>query len=548
MAFSVDYSKCEFLIVDDFNKYREALKGMLQMSGAKGIDGSSTSKDALNRMRHKFYDVILCDYRMREGKDGRQILEEARFKKYIKPSAVFIMVSSESASDMVMGVMEYAPDSYLMKPFNQNMLDAHIKRALKRKYDIKPVYDALDKNQVDKAIQICQVLIEKNTKQKASLLKVQSGLLIDKNRPKEIIEPLNNLLLENDFNWARVNLGKAHYALHEYDKAISLFKQAIEKNVRTIEAYDWLAKCYCHIHDEKQAEEILLKAIQISPKAILRQMELGQLAFELNDMEVAEECFRDAISLGKHSVYKTPKNYSLLVKSLLPKMHGPNDAEAEKAASEALSTIKEMRHDYLNTPDVVFEATLLQAETHQTLGRFDEAKQMMEFANSMFEKVGNKLDPSIQVTLAETYYIMGDTEKAEKLAEELLEKYPEDEHLNRELGKIMENSPLNKEGMELYKDGHLEEALVKFKQAVDALPTSLSINFNALQVSMEIMKSNGIDANKMIDCKHELDRFVHLGKTDPKFERYKSLRNLYEELRKNMPPTERTPALIRLSK
>ena len=105
-----DLKKRKVLVVEDFLNFRLTLRTMLKSFGISYIDDAATGEEAVQMMSSNKYDIILCDYNLGPGKDGQQVLEEARCCEYIDHSTVFIMVTAENTLEMIMGALEYQPD------------------------------------------------------------------------------------------------------------------------------------------------------------------------------------------------------------------------------------------------------------------------------------------------------------------------------------------------------------------------------------------------------------------------------------------------------
>ncbi|CAK0759075.1 hypothetical protein CCP3SC15_2450004 [Gammaproteobacteria bacterium] len=48
-------------------------------------------------MDNRSYDIVLCDYNLGDGRDGMQILEEAKQRHLIGLTTVFVMITAESS-------------------------------------------------------------------------------------------------------------------------------------------------------------------------------------------------------------------------------------------------------------------------------------------------------------------------------------------------------------------------------------------------------------------------------------------------------------------
>ncbi|MBK8162808.1 MAG: response regulator [Gammaproteobacteria bacterium] len=76
---SCDFTRTRFLIVDESADTRRLLKTMLAESGAEQIDETAYAAEAIRMMAQVGYDVVLCDFHLGAGRDGQQLLEEARW-------------------------------------------------------------------------------------------------------------------------------------------------------------------------------------------------------------------------------------------------------------------------------------------------------------------------------------------------------------------------------------------------------------------------------------------------------------------------------------
>ena len=79
---NVDWADKNYLVVDDFIGIRQLLRESLRNLGAKNIDQASSGGEAIALLARIRYDVVLCDYNLGEGKNGQQVLEEARMRNY----------------------------------------------------------------------------------------------------------------------------------------------------------------------------------------------------------------------------------------------------------------------------------------------------------------------------------------------------------------------------------------------------------------------------------------------------------------------------------
>lgn len=108
-AMTLDLAKKTALVIDDFQNMRATLRQMLITIGVQEVDAASKAEEALERMRAKRYDIVLCDYNLGSGMDGQQLLETARAQGLIGYGTTFLMVTAENSSEMVMEPWKPSP-------------------------------------------------------------------------------------------------------------------------------------------------------------------------------------------------------------------------------------------------------------------------------------------------------------------------------------------------------------------------------------------------------------------------------------------------------
>ena len=101
-----DLSRSAVLIIEDFEGMRAILRDIVNRAGAKKIVLAANAANAINLLERQQFDIILCDLHLGQGKNGQDILEEARHRALLAPHAVWLMVSSEKTPEMVTGTIE----------------------------------------------------------------------------------------------------------------------------------------------------------------------------------------------------------------------------------------------------------------------------------------------------------------------------------------------------------------------------------------------------------------------------------------------------------
>ena len=331
----------KFLVIDDHSEFRTAIKRMLEAFGAIDIDTSSNGEDAVSMIKEKYYDAILCDYNLGQGKDGQQVLEEGKYSGAINESQIFILLTAENTADMVMGALEYEPDTYLIKPFTKEMVYERLTKAIEQKKDLSDIYRAIEGSEPDKALEICDKKIAIGGKLVLNCLKIKGKQLIHLKRYEEALTLYTSLLEARNLMWAFLGLGECFFYQQMYDQAIAQFKQILAENPSCVEALDWIAKSNYQRGNKIEAQKILEQSVTLSSKAILRQQFLGDVALENEDFVVAEKAFKNAVSLGKYSCYRRDTDFFMYAELLVKRMLVEDNAKtASHLEGEAYACIQ----------------------------------------------------------------------------------------------------------------------------------------------------------------------------------------------------------------
>jgi DNA-binding response OmpR family regulator len=114
------------LVVDDDTLLRRSLSLQLEQAGYRAGTAAS-AEDALAQVELERPDLILLDVGL-PGMDG---LEALKHFQYDKDIPVILVTARRRELDTILG-LELGADSYITKPFNPDVLLAHVKAVLRR--------------------------------------------------------------------------------------------------------------------------------------------------------------------------------------------------------------------------------------------------------------------------------------------------------------------------------------------------------------------------------------------------------------------------------
>ncbi len=272
------FSKQRFLIVDDFDGMRNILGELLRRCGGHQIDMAANAEEALTALSRNKYDVVLCDYHLGPGRNGQQVLEEARARNLLGLSSIWAMITAEKTSDMVMGAAEHQPDDYLVKPLTEAMLQTRLTRIAARKSTLFAIESAVRAKEYPKAIQLCDQRLKEDQANDAHVQRLRCEMLVLTGNFTEAKASFESLLALRDFPWAMAGLAKLCFRDGHYARAKTLLGQVLEGNRAFLEGYDWMARTLIQLGEWQAAQEMLVRAATLLPHSLSRQKSLGTLA------------------------------------------------------------------------------------------------------------------------------------------------------------------------------------------------------------------------------------------------------------------------------
>lgn len=499
MMEQVDFSSKHYLLIDDFSAMLALMRGMLRSFGATRLDQAHDGEEAIKLMERTRYHVVICDYNLGPGKNGQQVLEEARHRNLIGVDAIFMMVTGETSREMVMSAMELAPDTYLTKPFTINMLKIRLAKLFERKANLAGVAQTLMAGNHDAAIAELNDLLALNPNNRADLLRLKADICLTTNRLEEAMTIYESVLEDLVLDWARLGKGKLLFERKQYAEARAIFTHLLESDPNFILAYDWLAKTQVAELSFDEAEQTLKKALQLSPRNHNRQQRLGDLALQNNDGQTAETAFERAVVLARHSVLNHPSLYAGLAKS----------KSINKKFDQALKVVGDIGKRFVDHLEAaIYEASTL-AVIKQDRGDKCGALAALKTAEQSIAVLGGELSSRLSLEMVKTYSRLGETEKASALLEQAIANNHDDHEFLTEVVRICHETNLaqkadmairriqefidrtNHAGVRLTKEGDYDAAIQLLHEAAEEMPGNRTFNLNAAKAWLIKMESRG---------------------------------------------------------
>lgn len=508
---------------------------MLSSFGAQQVDLASSAEDALNKCRYDFYDVILCDYNLGVGKNGQQILEELRIRKRLKHTHLFIMITAETAKEVVLGAREYQPDAYIAKPITRTVLEQRLGQLLIQQRSLKAINKEIDLENYPKAITLCHQKLEEKTKYQSWCMQTLAKLYINVGDLTNASSIYRAALASRELPWARIGLAHVLNLEHKHQEARQCFEQVIRSNPNLVEAYDGMSETCMRLGLAHEAQQALTQATVLSPRMVPRQEKLGGLCLHNNDIENAANAFRMAAQYAENSVHDKPDHYLNLGRCLSEWSQGDLSETGKQRAKEALAALDKVTEKYSSDESACLNSLLIEARVHSGQGQQDKANDTLHKVESLLEE-DSELSASNGLEFARTLYAMGQRDRAESLLIQLSGRFSNEPAILAQIESLMDEpeglearvkaKELNKAGIKLFEKGELTQAIESFRSALKFTPRHAALNLNLAQVAIKLYKDTG-EADYFNQAKEALMQIQHI---PAQHQQYKRLNHLNKQV------------------
>jgi tetratricopeptide (TPR) repeat protein len=525
-----DWVNKRYLLIDDFPSMRKMLRDMLRALNVKYVDQAGGGSEAIALLGKEKYDVVLCDYNLGPGRTGQQVLEEAKIRELIGPACIWMMVSAEKSVESVMGAAEYQPDGYLVKPITQGLLLARLNRSWAKKQVFKDIDRAFADKDYLNAVRRCDVQLRTDKVHALELMRMKAALLLKSGEPELARAVYQEVMKDREYPWAKTGLAKIQLESGEDEAAKLALQQVLADNPNYLEAYDQLALAQQKLGEFAEAEKVLASATRLSPNSVLRQKNLGALALKLGNVAVAEKAFRKSVEVGEHSILKTPDSYLGLARVCGQK----------NEPKEALQLLATMQNTF-PSEEVRLRAKITEGMVYHESGDYVRARKTGDEMARLLASTSTRPDTGTCLEMARLMFAVGVKDAPLDLLSGVLKNNHDDEQLADEVQQIFDKARMSEAGAEivsdsrkaakemmdqgvlLWKEGKLDEAIDWMRHARKVVPTNVRILFNSAHILLGAMQKKGYDPELGAEARQVL---LQVDKLTPNQKRYAQMMEL----------------------
>lgn len=503
MSESIELADKRVLIIEDQKAFQVMLKGLLLNLGAKEVEAKRTGEAGIAAYVQRPFDVMLVDYNLGRGKNGRQVLEELKHRGVLKEDTIFFIITGDNTRPMVLSALEHQPDDYLTKPFSQRVLRSRLVRAYKRRMWLKDVFKSLYQHDYNRCIEACQRHIDAASRYSSYCQKLQIELFNKIGHLQQAETAIKRVLEDGVQPWVQLKLAETRLLQKRPHDALQIADEVLKKLPNAIEAQDIKTHCYLLLDEQQEALDSARRSITMAPFSINRQTQLANIARDNGDYEIAKQAMNNVLQIARTSVFRNVQHLCNYLRAILDAAeHADSRQKVAKYQTEATMELQRSRYDenvvYSELPFETLESVIV-SRIDAFNGRLREAQQLLNKA------IGDDLAQNKPIPielLADVIIVLldlGEFDKANDLAalaenNNVIDGYTQ--KLLTERRQLAEKTEtafrdVHQQGIRLYEQRRYKEALKLFKEAQQLAPLNSGAALNYIQTAVSYCQNSG---------------------------------------------------------
>lgn len=305
----IDIREMSVLVADDMENMYTSIRSIMRvLKFGRKFQYAPDGEEALKALQTGEFDLALLDNNM-PGISGLELLGLIRNDKNLRDMPI-IMITGHAEQEFITNAAESDIDAYLLKPITVNLL---------------------------------------------------------KEKVPQVIEQANNPSAMARF----LKSACAHAEAGDIEAAIADAQRALEANPKSTRPLRDLGEYYQRQGSSGEAEQCLLKAVQMNSIDVIALNRLGDLYLEQEDMDRALKCFSKAVSISPRHYTRGLKLGKILVQKHMADKARPVFAKVFEIARDPVAVKEEVARFCMEEGAQTYAARLLKGIVDQSPNRAD---------------------------------------------------------------------------------------------------------------------------------------------------------------------------------
>ncbi|MDP3651966.1 MAG: tetratricopeptide repeat protein [Rhodoferax sp.] len=301
-TFDDDLSACSALVIDGNPTSRSILISQLRDFGMGTVAQAARAMDARRQLEFRGFDFVLCEQHFAaEAISGQALLDDLRRNQLLPFSTVFIMITGEATYAKVAEAAESALDGYLLKPHKASHLAERLRQARVRKVSLQAIFGAIEEEKFEQAAQMCVERFESKGLFWLYAARVGAELMLRVGRFAEAQSLYKAVVEAKTLPWAKLGVARAQLDAGQITQATSTLENLISAEPTYTDAYDVMGRAHFELGRFDKALETYKMAATMTPASISRLQNLAMMTYYAGDHTEAEKLLDRTVRLGLDS-------------------------------------------------------------------------------------------------------------------------------------------------------------------------------------------------------------------------------------------------------
>jgi tetratricopeptide (TPR) repeat protein len=388
-----------------------------------------------------------------------------------------------------MAAYDCEPDDYLMKPINARMLEQRVSRLLRQRHVLSGVYTALDADDRRRAMAILIDLSVTDNRHTRVAQKMLGEIFIAEGDLAKAEKLYTKALEVRPVDWARLGLARVKHLKGELEVAGGWLEKIVQENPLYLPAYDVLASNWELMGHSQQVQSTVQRSVAISPKSILRQKRLAQVAERNGDFGTSLQALRSTVRLGELSCHACPEDgfqFARVAAASVEKRLQP----VEPLVREVVEVMSTTRERFALSREQLTRAELITARMLAHGGQQEQARSLVDITETQLRH-SDEVSLDVSLERVQALQALGEHTQAEALLHDLLQRYAYDQTALEKLDTLLAEpvsetnraliATVNREGIDLYNQARFDEAVECFEKVRRIFPRHVGVHLNIVQ-------------------------------------------------------------------
>jgi tetratricopeptide (TPR) repeat protein len=392
------------------------------------------------------------------------------------------------------------------------------------------IYQALDDNNPLLVIDRCEYALSHKTRYKTECLGIISRQYFELKRYDEARRIY--LACQNSANcqWATIGLGKLAIQDKNLTHAEKLFKLLIKEYPLYLSSYDWLAITYEEQFHYIFAEEILERALQLSPRSLSRLKKFAFLCIHNEHYDKATLAYEKACKLSHNSIHHCADNTIKYVEALIEHTPSLSVDEAKKLNTKAFTLMKQMTRDFKEVNNKI-QSHLLRACLFEVTREKKQANEELLLGHSLLLKEQDNISSEELIKMSVIFQKLDRNNMASQVLGITKTKVKNVDNEKEMSFSMKEKVQADIEyALKLYNEKKFQEAILKLESAYESYPEHIGIMLNLIQVILVSYEEGAKRVSTLPKVKRLLSKIKGLPLTSDESKRLKKTQKKYQLL------------------